>query len=117
MSKFFESKMFEYRPVDAEAYAELMARIGPSISRSPRLPRKDRAQPELLPVADDMLTGEILFYDSERGFGRLGSERLFFHIADVVPQHSAYICEGVEVAYRVGNGRDGRTKAVNIQLV
>ena len=56
----------------------------------------------------------------ERGFGFIkgeGEEDLFFHRNDLQGVEFGSLREGQEVEFEVGQGRDGRSQAVNVRLV
>ena len=55
----------------------------------------------------------------DRGFGFIKTEQeedLFFHRNDLEGVEFNSLKEGQEVEYEVGQGRDGRKKAVNVRL-
>ncbi|MCU6709783.1 cold shock domain-containing protein [Paenibacillus sp. J5C_2022] len=111
-----------YRAEDTEAHVELMASIGPSIGTSKRQPKPERKGPEYQPVSPSKHVGKVRFFNPDKGFGFIGLNggkpgKLFFHVAEIVDGNKAYIREGVTVAYEEGVDRQGRTKAVAVQLV
>lgn len=84
---------------------------------SSRMPRKERKGPEYLPVPSSKYTGKVTYFNAERNFGKIG-RRIFFHVSEVKDGNASYIREGVTVAYEEGvDARDGREKAVDVQLV
>jgi Cold shock proteins len=114
---FIESSVYDgYRPNDPDAYAALMASIGPSLGVSRRKPEPNRKKPDYQPVPAGKMVGKVTFYNPERGFGRI-DKRLFFHVNEVKDGNAAFISEGVTVAYEEGVDRRGREKAVEVQLV
>jgi cold shock CspA family protein len=66
-----------------------------------------------------MLTGTIESWKSDRGFGFLrpddGSANIFAHISEIPGKVEPAI--GARVSYELGEGRDGRSKAVNIRMI
>ncbi len=57
---------------------------------------------------------------TDRGFGFIKPEQgedLFFHGSDVEGVEFNSLCEGQEVEFEKGQGRDGRPKATNVKLV
>jgi len=64
------------------------------------------------------MQGSVKFYNADKGFGFItpadGSQDVFFHITQCdeayeLPQ------EGDEVSFDLGEGRDGRPAATNVQ--
>ena len=100
-----------------EDMTEVYGRIGPSIAFSKRAPKPEPRTVKYQPVSSAKLRGRVTYYNMGKGFGRIG-KRLYFHFSDVVDGNASFIREGVFVAYEDGiNPRNGREKAVDIQLV
>lgn len=117
MNMFIESRVYDgYRPNDPDAYAALMASIGPSLGVSRRKPKPERKKPDYQPVPAGKKIGKVTFYNPERRLGRI-DKRLFFHINDVNDGNAAFVREGVTVAYEEGVDGRGRERAVDVQLV
>jgi len=68
-----------------------------------------------------MPTGRVKFFNTDRGFGFIapdgGGSDVFVHVSDVEAAGMKTLVEGQLVAYEVGTGRGGRSKAVNVRLL
>ena len=68
-----------------------------------------------------MPTGRVKFFNTDRGFGFIAPDRggpdVFVHVHDVEVAGMKTLVADQLVAYEVGPGRDGRTKAVNLRLL
>ena len=68
-----------------------------------------------------MATGRVKFFNADRGFGFIapdgGGSDVFVHVSDVEAAGMKTLVEGQLVAYEVGTGRGGRSKAVNLRLL
>jgi CspA family cold shock protein len=68
-----------------------------------------------------MPSGRVKFFNTDRGFGFIvpddGGPDVFVHVHDVETAGIKMLVAGQLVAYEVGPARDGRSKAVNLQLV
>ena len=66
-----------------------------------------------------MPTGRVKFFNPDRGFGFIvpdgGASDVFVHIHDVEAAGMKTLVAGQLVAYEVGTGQDGRSKAVNLR--
>jgi len=66
-----------------------------------------------------MPTGRVKFFNTDRGFGFIapdgGGSDVFVHVSDVEAAGMKTLVEGQLVAYEVGTGRGGRSKAVNLR--
>ena len=66
-------------------------------------------------------TGRVKFFNTDRGFGFIvpdgGGSDVFVHVHDVEAAGMKTLLEGQLVAYEVGTGRGGRSKAVNVRLL
>jgi cold shock CspA family protein len=113
---FVESKIWNgYRSDDPDAHAALMEHIESTGYTSPRRAAKPRKSPEYQPISAGKVIGRVTFY-SERGFGKIEGG-VFFHISGFVDNNASFVQVGAAVAYDMGFGRDGKPKAVEIQLV
>jgi cold shock CspA family protein len=109
---FKEIQVYDgYKAEDKDAYAALMASIGPSIALSPR--KAAETKPD-----ENKLRGKVVKFNDMRGFGWIvctDNSELFVHIRD---------CKGVStlftdqsVTYEVGADRKGKPIAVKVEVV
>lgn len=102
----------------SEDMAEVNALIEPSLGRSTRQPDKERRKPDIQPVSTSKHVGKVAYYNAEKRFGFIGSDRLFFHASDIVDGNASFIRQGSAVAYEEGtDSRRGTAKAIDVQLV
>lgn len=68
-----------------------------------------------------MINGTVKFFDATRGFGFIapadGSSDAFVHISAVQEAGLDGLVEGQKVAFELQPGRNGKTSAMNLQLV
>ena len=66
-------------------------------------------------------TGTVKFYNSTKGFGFItpdqGGKDAFVHVTALERAGISGLGEGQKVSYDLETGRDGKSSAVNIQLV
>jgi len=63
-------------------------------------------------------TGEVKFYDTDRGYGfvsRAGKADVFIHFTDIQDEHKNLVV-GTPVRFQVRSGRDGRDRAYKIVI-
>lgn len=64
------------------------------------------------------MQGSVKFFNTEKGFGFItpadGSQDVFFHITQCVETYEMPQ-EGDDVSFDLGEGRDGRPAATNVQ--
>ena len=65
-----------------------------------------------------MMQGSVKFFNTDKGFGFIvpadGSQDVFFHVTQCEEGYEPQ--DGDEVTFELGQGRDGRSAAVNVQL-
>ena len=68
-----------------------------------------------------MNNGTVKFYNGQKGFGFIqpedGSADVFVHISALDRAGMGGLVEGQKIGYDVEIGRDGRTKAENLQAL
>jgi cold shock protein len=68
-----------------------------------------------------MPTGRVKFFNPDRGFGFItpdgGESDVFVHISAVEAAGLDTLVAGQLLAYDIGTARDGRSKAINLQLL
>jgi len=68
-----------------------------------------------------MIDGTVKFYNSTKGFGFIsptdGSKDAFVHVSAIERAGLSGLAEGQKLSYDVESGRDGRSSAVNLQLL
>lgn len=67
-----------------------------------------------------MAQGTIKFYKADKGFGFIAQENgrdIFFHISSVAKGKEVELVKGAAVSYEDIVAPDGRTKAVNVNIL
>lgn len=68
-----------------------------------------------------MANGTVKWFNTEKGFGFIapedGGKDVFVHISALERSGLKSLADNAKVTYDVEAGRDGREKAVNIELV
>jgi CspA family cold shock protein len=68
-----------------------------------------------------MAIGTVKFFNTQRGYGFVqpddGSKDVFVHISALERAGMSTLSEGQKISFDEERGRDGRTSAVNIQVV
>lgn len=68
-----------------------------------------------------MINGTVKFFNSTKGFGFIapedGSKDAFVHVTALEQAGIGTLVEGQKVSYDLESGRDGKSSAVNLQLV
>lgn len=100
-----------------EEMTEVYARIGPSLGFSERKPPKERRKPDYQPVSSSKHVDKIRYFNTDKGFGKIGEQGVFFHVSAIVDGNASFVSKGVTVAYEKGTDRHGRVCAVDVQLV
>ncbi|MFD1955827.1 cold-shock protein [Paenibacillus thailandensis] len=99
-----------------EEMAEVLSKIGPSIAKS-RF-RGESNKPVYQPVSPSKFVGKVVFFNADKGYGRIGEHGQFFHVNQVSDGNATFIKKGVMVAYEEGiDARSKRPQAVDVQLV
>jgi CspA family cold shock protein len=68
-----------------------------------------------------MINGTVKFFNSTKGFGFIapedGSKDAFVHVTALEQAGIGTLVEGQKVSYDLESGRDGKSSAVNLQLL
>jgi CspA family cold shock protein len=69
-------------------------------------------------MSDNTQTGEVKFFNSEKGFGFIKNQNkdIFFHINDCNNIADHLLVEGTNLSFETGEDKRGRVKATNITL-
>ncbi|MDN4069704.1 cold shock domain-containing protein [Paenibacillus vini] len=118
---FIESKTWKGLP--AEGMAGVYSLIGTSLGHSPRSEQpsgeeEKKTSDKRLEHAPKRLTGTIIFYRGDRGFGfikQAAGKDIFFHITDAAEPGLTQFAPGERVRYELGE-KDGKPAAIKITL-
>jgi CspA family cold shock protein len=68
-----------------------------------------------------MIQGTVKFFNASKGFGFIapndGSKDAFVHVSALEQAGISGLAEGQKVTYDLESGRDGKSSAVNLQVV
>lgn len=75
-------------------------------------------------MSERKFCGEVLWFDSKRGYGFIGWNRLDIQQKDLFVHFSDIICEGFKtlnkdqkVEFELGTNRHGNAKAINVTII
>ncbi|GIP54751.1 cold-shock protein [Paenibacillus vini] len=113
---FIESKTWKGLP--AEGMTEVYSRVVPTDYRSPVAQPEPSPKLESTEASPGRLTGTIIFYRDDRGFGfikQAAGKDIFFHITDAAEPGLTQFAPGERVRYELGE-KDGKPAAIKITL-
>ena len=69
---------------------------------------------------ENMAQGTVKWFSNEKGYGFIsqeGGEDLFVHHSEIKMQGYRTLSEGEQVTFEVGEGKNGKPQAINVERI